>query len=111
MIKKEELIKQCRYYGGENECPYKDDDRLRWFWDMERVWVSHGGVFEGEKSYYESIGGKKYSGIPYDLLIVMFTSWGKTAYDLKNSIESFYRIVGTYLMIANDHYPEDIIPS
>ena len=54
--------------------------------------------------------GKSYPGIPFDLLMVMFTSWGKTTYSIKDSINDFYRLIEEYLFIANDHYPENNIP-
>ena len=78
---------------------------------MERVYAVNDGDFEGETDYYKMIGGKTYPGIPFRLLMVMFTSWGKQTYDIKRSLPSFYDIVANYLFIANDHYPENEIPS
>lgn len=37
-MKKEELLKFCRYYHGENEAPKKDAEG-RFFWNTERLWV------------------------------------------------------------------------
>lgn len=107
---REELIKQCRYYNGEETCPY-EDNALIWYWNMERVYVVNDGDFEGETDYYKEVGGKIYLGIPFPLLMVMFTSWGKQTYDIQQSLPSFYDIVADYLFIANDHYPEDEIPN
>lgn len=107
--KKEELMSHCRYYrGGVN--PHSDGN-MAWFWDMERVYVESGGVFKGESDYYKNISGKEYKGIPHVLLIIMFTSWAKTAYDIKNSIDSFYKLIDEYLFIPNDHFPEEDIPN
>ena len=108
-MKKEELIKQCRYYKGEANSPYASPN-LNWYREMERVFVIHDGFFEGESEYYKRIEGQKYPGIPFSLLMVMFTSWAKSAYDIKNSLPDFYKLVDDYLFIANDHYPEDKIP-
>ena len=107
---REELIKQCRYYKGEKINPF-DIDSLQWYWDMERVYVSCNGEFEGETDYYKRIGGENYSGIPFLLLMVMFTSWGKHTYDIQQSLPSFYDIVADYLLVANNHYPKDEISS
>ena len=107
---REDRIKQCRYYNGEETSPY-EDNALSWYWDMERVYVVKGEEFVGETDYYKEVGGKIYPGIPFPLLMVMFTSWGKQTYDIKQSLPSFYDIVANYLFIANDHYPEDEIPS
>lgn len=109
MAIKEDLIKHCRYYRrGPNRNP---DGNMAWFWDMERVYVQSGGVFKGEEEYYKNIGGKEYKGIPHTLLIIMFTSWGKTAYNIKEEIDGFYKLVEEYLFIPNDHFPEDTIPN
>ncbi len=106
---KEELIKHCRYYrGGAN--PNTDAD-MAWFWDMERVYVENEGVFEGEEGYYKNIKGKEYKGIPHSLLMIMFTSWGKSAYDIRKEIGNFYKLIDEYLFIPNDHFPEDKIPN
>ena len=107
---RKDRLKQCRYYNGEETCPYEIDP-LIWYWDMERVYVANNGEFEGEADYYKRIGGKNYPGIPFPLLMVMFTSWGKQTYDLQRSLPSFYDIVADYLSVANGHYPEDEIPN
>lgn len=109
MDKKQALIRQCRYYSGQEASPF-NDATMDWFWDMERVYVSSQGQFIGERDYYKQINGKPYPGIPFDLLMVMFTSWGKTTYSIKDSINNFYKLMDEYLFIANDHCPEDKIP-
>lgn len=106
---REDRLKSCRYYKGQEASPFHDAT-MDWFWDMERVYVSSQGHFLGEREYYKRINGKPYPGIPFDLLIVMFTSWGKTTYSIKDSINDFYKLIDEYLFIANDHYPEDKIP-
>lgn len=109
MTSNEELMSHCRYYrGGDN--PNTDGD-MAWFWDMERVYVQSGGKFTGEEEVYKQIKGKEYKGIPHALLIVMFTSWAKTAYNIKEEIDGFYKLVEEYLFIPNDHFPEDTIPN
>lgn len=106
---KKELMSHCRYYrGGDN--PNTDAD-IAWFWDMERVYVKHGGIFKGEEDYYKRINGKEYKGIPHALLMVMFTSWAKTAYNIKEELDGFYKLVDDYLFIPNDHFPENKIPN
>lgn len=109
-MEKKDFIKQCRYYNGQDKNPNTDDE-LAWFGDMEHVYVNSGGKFTGETEYYKNIKGKEYKGIPFTLLMVMFTSWGKTAYSIKDEIGSFYKLIDDYLLIANDHYPENKIPN
>ena len=106
---KEELMSHCRYYRGGNN-PHADGN-MAWFWDMERVYVEKGENFKGEDDYYESIKGKEYKGIPHTLLMIMFTSWGKSAYNIMEEIGEFYKLVDEYLFIPNDHFPEDKIPN
>lgn len=108
MMTKKELLKQCRYYHDEDGSPFTKSN-LNWYWEMERVYVMSDGVFEGESDYYNHIGGQRYPGIPFSLLMVMFTSWAKSAYDIKNSLPDFYKLVDDYLFIANAHYPQDKI--
>ena len=78
---------------------------------MERVFVKHNGIFEGESDLYKAIGGKDFPGIPHDLLTVMFTSWCKSAYDAKASLPEFYSLMDDYLDIASDYFPIDKVPS
>lgn len=39
---KHELIKQCRYYKGEDECPFGVDDGRSVWWKIERYGVGAG---------------------------------------------------------------------
>lgn len=107
---KEELIKQCRYYKGEEKCPF--DGELGDYWGIEEIFVnSKGALNEDDASYYKAVGGRTYSGIPLPLLIVFFHFWCKGVHGVKDSLPSFYRMIDDYLFVANSHYPEDVIPS
>lgn len=110
MAKNKELINSCRYYHGEASCPYRDD-RLRLYWHWEQVYVRAGSTFEGESGLYKAYGGKSYPGIPFALLMVMFSSWGKSAYDMKASLPEFYSLVDDYLDNASDYFPINKIPN
>lgn len=110
MPTREELIKQCRYYKGEETSPYNNRD-LYWYWDMERIYVRDRGVFQGESDYYTRVGGKSFPGIPSPLLLIMFTSWAKDVYDIQRGLPQFYKIIEDYLFVADDHFPQDQIPS
>ena len=109
-MKKEDLIRQCRYYSGEEECPFTEE-RMQWFWDMERVYVSKEGKFVGEAELYHRLRGRKYTGIPYNLLMVMFTSWAKYVTDIANNLDKFYNLMELYLDIVSDHIEKDKIPN
>ena len=103
-------MKQCRYYSGQKASPF-NDGTMDWFWAMEQLYVEAEGKFNGENGYYKCIDGRSYPDIPFDLLMMMFTSWGKTAYSIKDSINDFYKLMDEYLFIAKDHCPEDKIPN
>lgn len=117
---KEELIKQCRYYKGEEENSFEfemglssnEADTLGYFWGKEKQYVdSAGWLNDADANYYKATGGKDYSGIPFPLLILFFHFWGKSVHGIKENLHLFYRQMDHYLFISNDHYPEDIIPS
>ena len=108
---REELIKQCRYYKGEDENPF-DGGALHDYWWVEELFVyKNGELNEADASYYKAVGGKLYPGIPFALLIMFFHIWGKGVHGIKENLPSFYRMMDDYLFVANDHYPEDVIPS
>ena len=52
---KEQLIRTCRYYRGEKECP-SDNENIQTFWNWERVYVESNGKFDGESDYYNYDG-------------------------------------------------------
>ncbi len=52
-MKKEELIKFCKYYKGEDQCPYDYPDIKHSFWSIERNFVrisQNDYRFESEKN-------------------------------------------------------------
>lgn len=110
MDNKDKLIRTCRYYGGEEECPFSTDD-LYHYWYIERHYVDVNGILNIQESdYYDAIGGKNYTGIPRALLIDMFFVWGKGVYDKKAHLDGFYRMVDDYLEIPSEYIPVDKIP-
>lgn len=109
-MKKEELIKQCRYYKGQEENPFIGSD-IAWFWDMERVYVKNGGNFTGEREIYQNLHARTYTGIPYKLLMVMFTGWAKYVVDIEKNLSKFYDLMELYLDFVSDHISKDKIPN
>jgi hypothetical protein len=84
---------------------------MPWFWDMERVYVSCNGIFTGEMEVYQNLKGRTFKGIPYNLLMVMFTSWAKYVTDIANNLDKFYNLMELYLDIVSDHIEKDKIPN
>lgn len=71
-----EALSKCRYYSGEEDCPFFID-ALRHYWDTERLYVAHDGELNKlQDELYTALGGKEFGGIPRALLIEMFTVWG-----------------------------------
>lgn len=105
------LISTCRYYSGEEKCPFKTDE-LALYWDLERSYVDNSrGVINAEQdALYRSIKGRDYKGIPRALLIWMFTAYMKQSYNVKDSLPFFYAFIDGYLNVASDYFPEDEIP-
>lgn len=60
---RQELIKQCRYYKGENTSPRFDDQNKEMLWFYEKTWVEQ--ITEGAKlrPLYE-----EYETYPTDLI-------------------------------------------
>lgn len=101
---------QCRYFGNQEKNPHKSGF-LSWCWDMERVYVYGNGISPEMDEYYKNIGGKEYEGIPHELLVIMFTSWAKSAYDKKKELHLFYELIDEYLDIPSEYIPKDKIPN
>ncbi|MBQ3944738.1 MAG: hypothetical protein II670_03905 [Alphaproteobacteria bacterium] len=108
-MSKEELIRQCRYYNGEKNNPHSDK-YMSWFWDMERVYVSKNGNFVGETEIYHNLQGRKFTGIPFNLLMVMFTGWAKYTTDIAKELSDFYELIELYLDLVSDHFSKYTIP-
>ena len=114
--KQKEMIKQCRYYHGEEECDLLIPDRnMRLFWEYEKEWVRLGrdtvNPEETELGYFYHCGGKKRPGIPESLLDVMVHYYCKGYMSMSDAVAEFDKFIDEYLFVANDHYPEDKIPN
>ena len=35
-----EPLRYCKYYKGENKCPYSLESAERTFWELEQTWVN-----------------------------------------------------------------------
>lgn len=104
MENKQDLIKHCKFYRGEDVCPIDDlSSPMHWFWDMERVYVRNNGELFPMHEDYEMCGGKKYDDLHYPILIVMFTSWGKFTYCIEDAMDNFYELMEKYIRCAKEY--------
>jgi hypothetical protein len=54
--KQKELLQQCRFYKGEEHCPYKLDENPlseAWFWNYEREWFVMSALYPAVVATYE----------------------------------------------------------
>lgn len=50
-----DAIKLCRYYHGENDCPFRDDERAT-LWKIERMWSER--MVAGDTAHIEDAVGE-----------------------------------------------------
>lgn len=48
-----ELLQFCRYYKGEDKCPFDDDPNKAMLWDYEQIWVIEHKRNKSELSNYQ----------------------------------------------------------
>ncbi len=101
---REELIKQCKYYKGEEECPYdgqQTNKEMLWFY--ERCWFL--GMLRGEdfKTICEEY--KTYTAntietnekIPFTLRALLFNRYAQTSMTSREeTIKNFTEFLNTY---------------
>lgn len=97
---KEQLIKFCRFYNGEKECPYNDGTHSM-FWDYERKWVnfsaSSNEVLDDFVTEYQNAMLGKFSNddnVPISLKALLFnrfSHWNSGNWDsCSESFKEFY---------------------
>ena len=78
---RQELINQCRYYKGEEENPYEDEDgdsSLFWFYEQKWVQFSLKGRSNDMQLFlqeYESAGGSDFPNVPSSLIALLFNRY------------------------------------
>lgn len=99
---KEELIKQCRYYKGEERCPFKlkEGDNRPILWDSERSWVYDMLNF-GKAAFKQGFEVAEYdtykagegitTTLPKSLLARIFHRYAKTNYSMADAAKEFPR--------------------
>ena len=99
-----ELIKQCRYYKGEEECPFDGVDQDKsLFWSYEQIWVErYRGQYEDEQmsqanyltlpSVVTALKNKELNAIPLSLQILLlnrYMHWLGGYQSLEDDVKSF----------------------
>lgn len=97
--KKDPLIALCLYYKGEDECPFKDENKI-WFWRYESWWYEQTALsndagcerispFLDEYLQAGLSGFEPYDNTPITLKAVLFNRYCK--YAERVDIEGFKR--------------------
>ncbi len=66
----EQRLSHCRYYKGEDECPYENGDIKSDYWWYESYYV-RGTTDRWAYDDYMNFGGKAFPGVPPQVLGVM----------------------------------------
>ena len=78
MPTKEELIKQCRYYKGEEESPYEGVDQDKdMLWFYESHWVMSGTSEDMVSDYHRLHISSDNISIPTSLKALLFNRFAK----------------------------------
>jgi hypothetical protein len=98
-MKEKELLKQCKFYKGEetNPFPWEDRDaRNFWLFEADFVYFSIRQMNGEEKlTCYKKVGGKDFP-IPPLLLYFMWHYWSKYCY-YDDDLTPFYEMVERYI--------------
>lgn len=89
-----EAIAFCRYYKGENECPFKDNDKS-FLWNYERAWVydmANNTSLADNIGEYIACGLTDFSdedGVPLSLKAVLFNRFAKSFHSMESAVVPF----------------------
>ena len=97
MSKRDDLIKQCRYYHGEEENPYTDGNKAL-FWDYEMKWVALY-LTEDERlsdccNEYVSHGLMEFEekdGVPFTLKALLYNRFQQWLEGTPSEFKKFYK--------------------
>ena len=98
---KEKLLKFCRYYKEEDDCPF-DDPNMSVSWFYERVWVEdifHNRYNDELISEYIGVGldsFAQFDGIPLTLKALLFNRYAKGCQSLSDAKEAFMAFYDKY---------------
>lgn len=96
-----ELLKHCRYYRGEEACPFEDQNK-KMLWSYERSWVldsSQSHDFGELVDEYVGYGLGRFSSgdsIPVSYKALLFNRYCKGCFSVAAEIEPFKKFYKTY---------------
>lgn len=101
-MKTADLLSFCRYYKGEEECPYSGNEAMLWLCEMDwtnetiRIYKdekkAEQSVLSSHLSEYIAVGLSDFStgdNIPITLKALLFDRYSRDVYSKIDAIESF----------------------
>ena len=76
---REDRLKSCRYYKGEEESPFTDGNK-NVLWRYEAFWVSAGDSQVTISEYQAYVKNDQYPNIPIGLKALLFNRISRTSY-------------------------------
>ena len=93
-MRRKDAIAFCRYYKGEQDCPYRDHDK-EFCWFYEQAWVYD---MTNNTSLAEYIGDfigfglgdfSNDDGVPLSLKALLFNRYAKSCHSMQSAVEPF----------------------
>ncbi|EFC71235.1 hypothetical protein [Prevotella sp. oral taxon 299] len=106
MDDREKLMELCRYYKGEKENPYKEEQNKACLWSYERAWLleftkPQSRLLMSYLSQYTAVGLTCFStddNVPITLKALLFNRYARTQYSNYEAVESFKRFYNKYYL-------------
>ena len=106
MDDREKLMELCRYYKGERENPYKEEQNKACLWSYERAWLleftkPQSRLLMSYLSQYTAVGLTCFStddNVPITLKALLFNRYARTQYSNYEAVESFKRFYNKYYL-------------
>lgn len=108
-MEKNDLIKFCRYYKGEDVCPSFEDQNIRMLWGYERSWMMEQ-LQSIRREFLTDLQSEmlddylreglsdfsKNDGVPISLKVILFNRYCKTQQSMSQAVEPFKKFYLKY---------------
>lgn len=99
---KKELLKSCRYYKGEDDCPFREQNKsMLWFYEC--AWINemlnNGNSLSIAIEEYIRLGlgaFEQFDDIPLSLKALLFNRYGRTSQSMTEAVEPFKKFYKKY---------------
>ena len=106
MDDREKIMELCKYYKGEKENPYKEEQNKACLWSYERAWLleftkPQSRLLMSYLSQYTAVGLTCFStddNVPITLKALLFNRYARTQYSNYEAVESFKRFYNKYYL-------------